>query len=813
MKKSRSLLHNLFEQELDLDWAYWWVGIFIFLLAISGASAQTVATTGTIVDHDGQTWFSAHVRLTWAPNPNYPNAAYNINGTSIFTDPIYKNYIDQTVNSDGSGFFHLTTLDTSKISPSGSTYTLIIQSYTSAPSSTFPQLATQSSFPDISAFIAANITNPRFSAVAGQYGGAFGYSTGEVTAVPVPGGSFFNITTLLINVWNGTAWQTQAIGSFCSTTTCNITIGLTSPNINNVCEASLQGVSGWIAGINACANQGYMSGGGIVTAYGYGNTVQTDSTLMTGLYKAGRPIRVILNPATQFIATHQFSTAQLNAFVATGISSQDDGAGGVTGPCLIPIGQGSSIDAATYNGFGNGQIRLNATSQTADLICNAYQDGTQESFMLRGVTARGDIGAILKGSLIHLRTIFTNTELDNVATYLPYGNGLFIEGSSDINCKNCVLADGAQSGNYLGTVLTIVNSSNITFTSGAIQNNGVHNTLMKLFGFSAVAGIAGNNIFNIHFYNTDFEITAATIGSIAGHDTDVNPIQMTDASNILIDQLIMAGNKGADQTHMVEIFVSGTNGQSLGPIEIDNIMGGNTVWGGLSLIHNTVNTIYNGSVNGRLQDLVGHQQGSQVAIGKYRWLGGTTATQQETDYIDNEDVENLVTHSFQNIAYAYSNLPTCNSTTEGKLQGITDSSTLVYGATITGGGFNHVQAYCDSHNWLVAGSSSTSQFQMYRVTSGFCTTSGLAGASGACTIGPFSWAKAFLDNNYGINCQVIGSQTNASNLGVSPNSGNNISAFASNAGASGFYVTLWTTTTTATTLSSGAEVNCIGVHN
>jgi hypothetical protein len=51
---------------------------------------------------------------------------------------------------------------------------------------------------------------------------------------------------------------------------------------------------------------------------------------------------------------------------------------------------------------------------------------------------------------------------------------------------------------------------------------------------------------------------------------------------------------------------------------------------------------------------------------------------------------------------AFSNLPTCASGTQGMLKPVSDSTTNIWGATISGGGSNHVLAYCDGSNWTVA---------------------------------------------------------------------------------------------------------------
>lgn len=46
---------------------------------------------------------------------------------------------------------------------------------------------------------------------------------------------------------------------------------------------------------------------------------------------------------------------------------------------------------------------------------------------------------------------------------------------------------------------------------------------------------------------------------------------------------------------------------------------------------------------------------------------------------------------------------TCNSGNEGTIAAITDSTTATWGATITGGGSNHVEGRCNGTNWTVVG--------------------------------------------------------------------------------------------------------------
>jgi hypothetical protein len=48
----------------------------------------------------------------------------------------------------------------------------------------------------------------------------------------------------------------------------------------------------------------------------------------------------------------------------------------------------------------------------------------------------------------------------------------------------------------------------------------------------------------------------------------------------------------------------------------------------------------------------------------------------------------------------YSALP--STPTEGMLAGVTDSNTAIWGAVVAGGGSNHILAYYDGSNWVVA---------------------------------------------------------------------------------------------------------------
>ncbi len=52
---------------------------------------------------------------------------------------------------------------------------------------------------------------------------------------------------------------------------------------------------------------------------------------------------------------------------------------------------------------------------------------------------------------------------------------------------------------------------------------------------------------------------------------------------------------------------------------------------------------------------------------------------------------------------AFASIPICSASTEGAMQSVNDSTTNTWGAAITGGGANHVMAYCDATSWTVMG--------------------------------------------------------------------------------------------------------------
>lgn len=731
--------------------------LLLFLLSFSAAFAQNTTVNGTITDSDSITWFRAPVTLNWVPNPNYPNPSqYTLNGVPLNSPSCIVNtipcsqYLQQNTFSDNIGFFQFQALDSNQIAPSGSTWQFVIQSYTSAQASVLPNLALTGATQNVTSFVHTNIKAPRFPASSTQFGGAFGYGEVEISVTPIPGGSFFNVTNGTVEVWacNATtcSWQVQAIGSFCSTTACTIQT-LKTLNLNNTCEASNQAGADFEAQINTCANAGYMTQGGIITTYGYGGTTQTGTTQLTALNQASRPIHLIWNPATIFIFNNNAGTSP--------------------SACLLPVGDGSSFETPGFNRFTQGNLRLGPSAVTYDLLCNAVQDGTQESFQVNGAGLMGNNAATLAGSLLHLKNVFVPTEIHNVSTYNPHGNAVTVDNGSDLNFENVTFADGASSGDYVGTVLTLNCPEKVTFKGGTIEHNGIHNNLIVMNSNGsttcAPSGGGGFQPLGVHFINMDYEPTPVqSLGSVSGHATNVDSIIINDPSDVVFDGFTIFGDKGAAQNHIVDIL-RGSTGFAAGPFEIKN-MNVLPTWAGVSVIHNTYP-----NVAPSLQDVIPSENSSSIyTVGEYRWTGSTFTNENSTDYLDNVRTANLQADASQLTPQAFSAVNGfCVSGYEGHMTAINDSTTATPGQTITGGGTFHVMAYCNGSFWTVASGAppggTTFLAQQFTICASgctynttICTTTGSAAfAGGGCTVGTFNWPIAFADNNYSFHCDVV----------------------------------------------------------
>lgn len=98
----------------------------------------------------------------------------------------------------------------------------------------------------------------------------------------------------------------------------------------------------------------------------------------------------------------------------------------------------------------------------------------------------------------------------------------------------------------------------------------------------------------------------------------------------------------------------------------------------------------------------------QLSIGNFIYGTGLTGTGSSVSPgsigigVTNPHTTLEVAGPIQADPTTFAGLPSCASTTEGAHRAVTDSTTATWGATVAGGGSNHILAYCDGTNWTVA---------------------------------------------------------------------------------------------------------------
>jgi len=457
------------------------------------------------------------------------------------------------------------------------------------------------------------------------------YGNYTVYAGPLPAP---NLYTVQYSPASGITWAYVVNGPGLSASGGTVTGFINALGYNGVPEADqCSGVDAW-AQINTCANM--LPNGGFEDARGFGATTQTVTTKLTALATPTRPITLELNPRTTFISNVAFSAGSIASAVASGVS-------GSAGACMVPIANGSAIITPGFN-EGQYSFQLGPSAATYDFVCNANMDGTQESMRIDGLSLIGNASATMSGSLLHMRNLFVQTLIENVNTYHAYGNVLTVDTGSDLLFLNDDFLDASPGGGYPGAVVTLNCPTRVTFQDGGIQFNGINNPLIVM---NSTVGTATCNPLNggsyqptaVHFYNVDFEISAATVGSFSGAPTNVDPIQIWDPDDVWIDGLTLFGLKGAGQNHVVDVFSKGAGGVIHGPLTIDNMTAINSEWTGLSLIHNAVGSPY---VSPTQADVYGQLNGSStLAIGKYRWNGNGATAGSSIDYEDYKNFSNM----------------------------------------------------------------------------------------------------------------------------------------------------------------------------
>lgn len=136
-----------------------------FIIALSASAQMTTISTTGVIDSDSTTWANGTWSIQFRPSPSNPNVnVYNLGGAPLSSAILY-----QKGGLDGSGTFTATIYDSSRISPSGSGWTLQICPLATSACGNYI-FSSAGSTEDLTAAINSIIDAPRFNALAGAYG-------------------------------------------------------------------------------------------------------------------------------------------------------------------------------------------------------------------------------------------------------------------------------------------------------------------------------------------------------------------------------------------------------------------------------------------------------------------------------------------------------------------------------------------------------------------------------------------------------------------------------------------------------------------
>lgn len=169
--------------------------LYFIIILMLGYIIPSYATTvtATITDSDSQTWNNGAwtIRLV---NPR-PDITPSVNGT-----PLTSGQIFQSGSLSSGGVLTATVVDSSTISPVGTTWSFVICPNASASCGTGSMAVTGSSV-NLSTALSALIKAPRFNGGSG----AFGYLDGEVNTPIGNGLTYYNVTTPALRIYNAIA--------------------------------------------------------------------------------------------------------------------------------------------------------------------------------------------------------------------------------------------------------------------------------------------------------------------------------------------------------------------------------------------------------------------------------------------------------------------------------------------------------------------------------------------------------------------------------------------------------------------------------
>lgn len=393
------------------------------LLFIGGfLNAQTTTVSGNMVDADGTTWANGSWTVQFIPNPSNPNInVYNINGI-----PLSPTIITQKGLLSGVGYMSVSGIPwNNTISPSGSSWTLQICPYASAPC-TIQSFTASTSTQTLTSIIPTSTPGPRFNAVAGAYG----YANIEAILTYPVGGTYWSVTNVCQMYYSGSAWACSS-GSGSTGTPSPPAFSVQIDNASNTGFASDSSITE-----NPTLHQ--MIWGGPITGPFF-NLTALSTIPVTWTFDVTTPLTALLS---------------LSPVPYTDIT-------GPNGAIQCLRWNGASPSLLTLGNCGNGTVTsVGATSVDSSLVITGSPITSLGSFTF--TTNRSGTGHILGTFLTTPGSSTSIVSLDGSGNLQPYPNSNACASYASTSSKGCsVTLDGkwtewvtgpSESNNFFGSV-------------------------------------------------------------------------------------------------------------------------------------------------------------------------------------------------------------------------------------------------------------------------------------------------------------------------------------------------------------------------
>lgn len=368
------------------------------------------------------------------------------------------------------------------------------------------------------------------------------------------------------------------------------------------------------------------------------------------------------------------------------------------GPYTVSLGGTGIANPLEINGtlLASGDtVNFNNTTPTAPAnglnvhFQTSHSTGTDS--VSAAVVGDGNTSHFLNGQGAFTSAGGGGTPCTSAANSIQYNNaGAF--GCTDITL-NSPFASGAGFNNY--STPSTLSLENVQTTTASVVNP----TSLFIQNEPTFTGAISNEMWGINLTASDQTTTSSpTLTSLFGiqilaqasaHTTYTNTVTNVEGLNVAAD-----GPNGANLTNLYGIRLSRANTTINGTsVTTTNGYGEYIGEGGNSgTVTNDYDLYIDVPPSAGNSPTFTHHYGLYIA--DQTVSNGSNNPDPHGIYVAGGGVQ-VATHTF-------TNLPSCTSTLEGRMEAVSDSTTNTWGATISGSGGDHVLAYCDGSNWTVA---------------------------------------------------------------------------------------------------------------